>query len=361
MRRWLASTLRVSRPTAGARAGAGVQAAPIEPVPDPMAPQLLYSICVVGAVGLYLVLRPGRGSLRMVGALLALGALGWLIGRAPALAAGTPEARPEPFFFILSAIAVAAAVRMITHERPVYSALYFILVVLSSAGLFLLLLAEFMAFALIIVYAGAILITYVFVLMLAQQAAQAQSAPEYDRVPREPAAAVLVGFVMLALFASMLIDPSRRAPLPDAADARAARWATLDTMRGQLEQRVLAREPAFNWPPLADDEGLLLRAEPDGSASVRGTAGDPPTPVVVVLDEDDLPENVQLVGIALVADFPVSLELAGVILLLAMFGAVVLARKQIELAEDEVREAAGLPRYDFHREPHELDDPGGAA
>ncbi len=52
-------------------------------------------------------------------------------------------------------------------------------------------------------------------------------------------------------------------------------------------------------------------------------------------------------GLALVADFPVSLELAGVILLLAMFGAVVFARRQIELSEDEIREAAGLPRLAF--------------
>ena len=42
------------------------------------------------------------------------------------------------------------------------------------------------------------------------------------------------------------------------------------------------------------------------------------------------------------SDFPVSLELAGVILLMAMFGAVVLARRQIELGEDEIRESAGM-------------------
>ncbi len=47
---------------------------------------------------------------------------------------------------------------------------------------------------------------------------------------------------------------------------------------------------------------------------------------------------------------PVSLELAGVILLLAMFGAVVLARKQIEIGEDDVREAAGMQRLGFEDE-----------
>ncbi len=90
---------------------------------------------------------------------------------------GSQAGRPATFFVIFSVIAVAAAVRMITHSKPVYSALYFILVVLSSAGLFLLLQAEFMAFALVIVYAGAILVTYVFVLMLAQQAERRKRRP----------------------------------------------------------------------------------------------------------------------------------------------------------------------------------------
>jgi hypothetical protein len=49
---------------------------------------------------------------------------------------------------------------------------------------------------------------------------------------------------------------------------------------------------------------------------------------------------------ALVAQFPVSLELAGVILLMALFGAVVLARRQMTMAEDERRAAAGLSRID---------------
>ena len=56
------------------------------------------------------------------------------------------------------------------------------------------------------------------------------------------------------------------------------------------------------------------------------------------------PVNSQALGHALVAEFPVSLELAGVILLMALFGAVVLARRQMEMAEDERRAAAGLPR-----------------
>ncbi|MCH8152621.1 MAG: hypothetical protein IH830_09650 [Planctomycetes bacterium] len=54
-----------------------------------------------------------------------------------------------------------------------------------------------------------------------------------------------------------------------------------------------------------------------------------------------MPQNIEQVGLALIAKFPVSLELAGVILLMAMFGAVVLAQRQIELSEQEKRAAAG--------------------
>jgi hypothetical protein len=81
--------------------------------------------------------------------------------------------------------------------------------------------------------------------------------------------------------------------------------------------------------------------------------------VVIALPPSARPDNnVQLVGLDLVSKFPASLEMAGVILLMAMFGAVVLARKQIELGEDEIREAAGMRRLALHSdEPHDHGPP----
>ena len=174
-----------------------------------MAPGIIYTSCVLGAVAMYVLLSPGKPALKPVGIVLGLGALGWVFKASIEAAAGGVGAVDGPgvFFYVFSAIAIGAAVRMITHNRPVYAALYFVMVVLSSAALFLLLEAEFMAFALIIVYAGAILITYLFVLMLAQQAPQPGEEtvqPDYDVIPREPAAAVTVGFFMLA----STIEPS---------------------------------------------------------------------------------------------------------------------------------------------------------
>ena len=72
---------------------------------------------------------------------------------------------------------------------------------------------------------------------------------------------------------------------------------------------------------------------------------------------EQLPTNTQEVGWELVAGFPVGLEIAGVILLMAMFGAVVLARRQIELGEDELRIAGGMEPL----HANQGDDADGAA
>ena len=69
-------------------------------------------------------------------------------------------------FFILAAMAVAGAVSLIVQRHPIHSALSLIVVMASLAGLYLLLEAEFIAAIQIIVYAGAIMVLFVFVIML---------------------------------------------------------------------------------------------------------------------------------------------------------------------------------------------------
>jgi NADH-quinone oxidoreductase subunit J len=69
-------------------------------------------------------------------------------------------------FFLLAGITVAAAVALILLREPIHSALSLIVVMISLAGLYLLLGAEFIAAIQIIVYAGAIMVLFVFVIML---------------------------------------------------------------------------------------------------------------------------------------------------------------------------------------------------
>ena len=64
----------------------------------------------------------------------------------------------------------------------------------------------------------------------------------------------------------------------------------------------------------------------------------------LAMDAALLPENSRQVGVDLVSRYPAGLEIAGVVLLMALFGAVILARKQIELGEDERRGIAGMRR-----------------
>src|SRR3954454_5088946 len=145
----------------------------------PMAPAVILALCVVAGGGTVLLLPSRREApLRKVGGIILLAValifvallVRWKTGDAAASAAAGMTRSFWIYFWIFAAIALLGALRVITHTKPVYSALYFVLTVFASAGLFLLVHAEFMAAALILTYAGAILITYVFVIMLAAEA-----------------------------------------------------------------------------------------------------------------------------------------------------------------------------------------------
>src|SRR5579863_4461845 len=73
---------------------------------------------------------------------------------------------PLIVFFALAAIAVLGAVSLILQKHPIHSALSLIVVMVALAGLYLLSGAEFVAAVQIIVYGGAIMVLFVFVIML---------------------------------------------------------------------------------------------------------------------------------------------------------------------------------------------------
>jgi NADH-quinone oxidoreductase subunit J len=103
-------------------------------------------------------------------------------------------AHPETvLFYAFSGLAVVSGGLLITQRNPVHGALSFALVVLSTCGLFLLQAAPFLMAATIIVYAGAIVVTFLFVIMLAQQAGLSDA----DRRSREPLFSSVAGFILL--------------------------------------------------------------------------------------------------------------------------------------------------------------------
>jgi NADH-quinone oxidoreductase subunit J len=70
------------------------------------------------------------------------------------------------FFYLFSAVAVASAFMVISSRNPVHSVLFLILAFVNAAGLFLLLGAEFLAMILIVVYVGAVMVLFLFVVMM---------------------------------------------------------------------------------------------------------------------------------------------------------------------------------------------------
>src|SRR5579862_9009574 len=142
-----------------------------------------------GFVALYWLLPRERPFLRPVGIVLGLIGLAAL-----AFTLQSPGMTVHGFlFFIFAASAILAGASTVTNHNPVYSALSFALTTLSVCGLFLLRGAQFLAAATVIIYAGAVVVTFLFIIMLARQSGNAG----YDRRAREPFLATLATFVLL--------------------------------------------------------------------------------------------------------------------------------------------------------------------
>lgn len=84
------------------------------------------------------------------------------------------------FFYLLALLALVSALLMITRRNPVISVLYLILNFFSLAGLYLTLKAQFIAVIQIIVYAGAIMVLFLFVVMLLRLGDEAQLAEKLN-------------------------------------------------------------------------------------------------------------------------------------------------------------------------------------
>jgi len=72
----------------------------------------------------------------------------------------------EALFYVFGAILVAASLAVITARNPVYSALALVMCFVTSAAIWLLLEAEFLAVVLVLVYVGAVMVLFLFVVMM---------------------------------------------------------------------------------------------------------------------------------------------------------------------------------------------------
>jgi NADH:ubiquinone oxidoreductase subunit 6 (subunit J) len=315
----------------------------------------------VGFAGIYLLLPRLERRYRVLGAVAAGGGL-LLAGL---LLIDNVTDPPETIlFYAFSGLAILGGGLMLAQHNPVHAALSFALVVLSTCGLFLLLAAPFLMAATIIVYAGAVVVTFLFVIMLAQQAGLTSA----DQRSREPFLACLAGFVLLFALLCVL----QKTYSTTALDALITKVKTIARAKTEVDLvRILGRPvlgnrslalvdeiekqfPNFDRAKLDNANGYwnetpmnvakmatlfeeikkhaerhfqLGSLRPPADLPLSPFSGPPPNKE----GPHQLPaHNVAGLGKTLFTDHLLAVELAGTLLLVASIGAIAIAARQRE-------------------------------
>jgi NADH-quinone oxidoreductase subunit J len=207
------------------------------------------------------------------------------------------------FFYLFSVSSVVSALLTVTSRNPIYSALWFASVVLSTSGLFLLASAPFLAAGTVIVYAGAIIVTFLFVIMLAQMEGKAL----YDRSARAPASATFTCFLLLWCLMYLLTAIVGK---PTGNSIGALQVRNPLTRTRDIPQR-------YSMQPLSESLAVVDRAFRFTSWTHDSKGLEKP--------------NVAGLGEALYTDHLVTVGLSGVLLFVALVGAVAITNpKRLE-------------------------------
>ena len=126
----------------------------------------------------------------------------------------------EIVFYLFSLVMVGAAIMVISVRNPVYAALFLVLTFFSAAAIWLLLEAEFLAIVLVVVYVGAVMVLFLFVIMMLD----INLAPLKEGFVRYLPVGLLVALVMAAELVTVLWGRGRfgegffPSPVPNPAD-----------------------------------------------------------------------------------------------------------------------------------------------
>jgi len=254
---------------------------------------ILAGAVTAAATSLWLLLPRGSESraARWLGLLLGAAALAGFVATGRRLG-GLGE---ESVFLVVSLVAIVSGAATIVTRSPVYSAIWFALALAGVAGVLLVLGAQFLGVATIVVYAGAILVMFLFVLMLAQPSGLAP----YDRVSSEPLLSAVAGAILLGLL-------------------------TLAIGR-------LSTEPS------------ICCAVPSRSAAVSGTVPVEPSAneAAAVVADPLANDQVARLGAELFGRHLLAVEVAGVLLLVALIGAIAVVSRGEAALEEDRRTAIG--------------------
>ena len=130
------------------------------------------------------------------------------------------------FFWIFGVIAIVSALLCITRKNPVASALWLVVTLFALAGLFVLLDAQFIAVLQVLVYAGAIMVLFLFVIMLLNLG---RPGPSDIKGPLGLLVAVVLAVAML-----VLLRPVSSATVPDAVRLPPGSVAALQQQQGMV-------------------------------------------------------------------------------------------------------------------------------
>jgi len=215
-------------------------------------------------------------------------------------------------FAIIGTVAVAASILVISMRNPVHSALFLLLTFLCVAVLFVMKGAEFVGAVQVLVYAGGIMVLFLFVVMLIN----VRHLPDERVLSRFWKGGVLVGVSVLLLFVTVV----RPGVYHDSVDKP-----------NRLK---------------ADAKHVVRRVHnPDGSITRKH--------IVRYARIPDGGGNSEAVGLALYRDFLVPFEIASLFLLVAMVGAIVIGKRELSASEEETTPQYMLDRVEVEKEVKE--------
>ena len=124
-------------------------------------------------------------------------------------------------FYALGAVLILSGLRVITARNPVHGALFLVLAFFTAAGLWLLLRAEFLAIALVVVYVGAVMVLFLFVVMMLDINIEAVREGFWRNLPLALVVAVIMLFEMVGVLANRVYGTSPAAVPPGYSNTRA--------------------------------------------------------------------------------------------------------------------------------------------